>query len=143
MNCQTINNGHDTHVLEECATKGRGHLHPTKDPQAYRAPVDVYESTDEYILIADMPGTAPDDIEIVIDGTSLEITGTVQDRYATLGRAIRQEYGVGDYHRHIRIGKGVNADGITAVYREGILRVNLPRQAESTPRTVQVKEDRS
>ena len=143
MNCQTINYGHDTHTQYDSATKVRGHLHPTKDPQAYRAPVDVYESTDEYILFADMPGTSPDDIEIVIDGSTLEITSTVRNRYATLGRAISREYGVGDYHRHIRMGKGVNADGITAVYRDGILRVNLPRHAESIRRMVQVNEDRS
>jgi len=137
MYCQTINHEHDH------ATKGRGHLHPTKDPQAYRAPVDVYESTDEYILLADMPGTTRDDIDIVIDGGMLEITGRVPDRYASLGRVTSREYGVGDYHRHIRIGKGVNADGITAVYREGMLRITMPRQAESVRRTIEVNEDRS
>ena len=137
MNYQAMNYGHDS------ATKGRGHLYSTRDFQAFRAPVDVYESTDEYILLADMPGTTPDDIEIVIDGGTLEITGTVRDRYASLGRAISREYGVGDYHRHIRIGKGVNADGITAVYRDGILRLNLPRQAESIQRTIQVNEVQS
>ena len=144
MNTNTLINDHTTHAQHQNggALQGRGQRHPAKNPQNYRAPVDVYEAKDRFIVLADMPGTTSDDIEIVIDGNMLEITGTVSDRYTTLGRAIHQEYGIGDYHRHFRIGSGIDAEEITATYRDGILHVNLPKQSVVQPRTVHV-EDRS
>ena len=142
MNNATHTRSNGTSVQNVSAFQERGSMHPTKNPQSYRAPVDVYEAKDRFIVLADMPGTTSDDIEIVIDGNMLEITGTVSDRYTTLGRAIHQEYGIGDYHRHFRIGSGIDAEEITATYRDGILHVNLPKQSVVQPRTVHV-EDRS
>ena len=144
MNTNTLTNEQTTHAHHQHggALQERGHRHPAKNPQTYRAPVDVYEAKDRFIVLADMPGTTSEDIEIVIDGNMLEIASTVSDRYATLGRAIHQEYGIGDYHRHFRIGSGIDAEEITATYRDGILNVNLPKQTAVLPRTVHV-EDRS
>ena len=143
-NTNTLINDQTTHAHQRHggALQGRDLRHPAKNPQNYRAPVDVYEAKDRFIVLADMPGTTSDDIEIVIDANMLEITGKVNDRYATLGRAIHQEYGIGDYHRHFRIGSGIDAEDITAIYRDGILHVNLPKQTAVQPRTVHV-EDRS
>ena len=144
MNTNTLTNEQSINARHRDggALQGQGQRHPAKNPQNYRAPVDVYEAKDRFIVLADMPGTTSDDIEIVIDANMLEITGKVSDRYTTLGRAIHQEYGIGDYHRHFRIGSGINADEITATYRDGILNVNLPKQSSVQTRTVHV-EDRS
>ena len=142
MNNATHTRSNGTSVQNVSAFQERGSMHPTKNPQSYRAPVDVYEAKDRFIVLADMPGTTSDDIELVIDGNMLEITGLVLDRYATLGRGIHQEYGIGNYHRHFRIGSGINAEEISAVYRDGILNVNLPKQTPVQPRTVHV-DDRS
>jgi HSP20 family protein len=142
MNNATLTTTHDTQTQLKSAFQERSSTHPAKNPQSYRAPVDVYEAKDRFIVLADMPGTTSDDIELVIDGNMLEITGLVTDRYATLGKGLRQEYGIGDYHRHFRIGSGINADEISAVYRDGILNVNLPKQMPIQPRTVHV-DDRS
>ena len=121
--------------------QARGNQYLAKNPHTYRAPVDVYEANDRFIVLADMPGTSPDGIEITVDGNMLEMTGTVVDRYDQLGTTSRQEYGLGDFHRHFRIGSGIATEDITATYRDGILTVSLPKQPTIQPRKVQVMED--
>ena len=111
-----------------------------KHPHTFRAPVDVYEAEDRFIVLADMPGTTPEDIEINVDGSTLEMTGAVADRYGELGSISRQEYGLGDFHRHFRVGTGIATDQITASYSDGILTVNLPKHPVVEPRRVQVTE---
>lgn len=141
INTNTKNDTNDTlHARDERAFQDRGHQHPAKDPQSYRTPVDVYEANDRFIVLADMPGTASDSIEITVDGNSLEISGKVEDRYEQLGSVTHQEYGIGDYHRYFRIGSGIVADDITATYSEGILKMSLPKQNTVKTRTVQVVE---
>ena len=141
MTIINTNTKNDTlHAQDERVYQERGHQHPAKDPQSYRTPVDVYEANDQFIVLADMPGTSPDSIEITVDGNSLEISGKVEDRYEQLGSVTHQEYGIGDYHRHFRIGSGIVADDITAIYSEGILKMSLPKQNTVKTRTVQVVE---
>ena len=63
--------------------------HASKQPQYYRAPIDVHENEESFTIVADMPGSTADGIEISVEDNSLEITGKVQDRYSDLGRVLR------------------------------------------------------
>ena len=111
----------------------------TKRPQNYRAPVDVYETDAEFRVIADMPGACSEGIAISVEDNTLTIDAEVRDRYSALGRLRHQEYGVGDYHRSFRIGDGIDADSITASYRDGILEVKLPKAEAVRPRKIDIK----
>lgn len=110
-----------------------------KRPQNYRAPVDVYETETEFRVIADMPGTCSDCIEISVEDNMLTIDAEVASRYDTLGTTRHQEYGVGDFHRSFRIGDGINADAIAATYSDGVLSVSLPKADAIKPRKIDIK----
>ncbi|MDP7029511.1 MAG: Hsp20/alpha crystallin family protein [Phycisphaerales bacterium] len=112
-----------------------------KRPQNYRAPVDVYETEAEFRVLADMPGARSETIEISVEDNMLTITAEVADRYGDLGEMRFQEYGVGDFHRSFRIGDGVDADAISAVYRDGVLEVTLPKAAAVKSRRIDIKTD--
>ena len=141
MNNYTSNNQvQDTVTPIACCQAGECRT-TAKHPHTYRAPVDVYETEDRFIVIADMPGTTPEDIELNVDGSTLEMTGTVTDRYGELGSVSRQEYGLGDYHRHFRVGTGIATEQITATYSDGILTVNLPKQPVVEPRRIEITEN--
>ena len=131
-----------THNTTCCGTDSRDCCTTTdtiKRPQNYRAPVDVYETDTEFRVIADMPGTCSEQIEISVEDNTLTIDAEVSDRYATLGDVRHQEYGVGDFHRSFRIGDGVNADGITATYCDGVLNVTLPKAEARKPRRIDIE----
>ena len=112
-----------------------------KRPQNYRAPVDVYETEKDFRVTADMPGTCSEQIEISADDNMLVIDAEVLNRYDTLGTTRHQEYGVGDFHRSFRIGDGINADSITATYRDGVLSVSLSKAEAIKPQKIDIKDE--
>jgi len=115
--------------------------HASKQPQYYRAPIDVHENEESFTIVADMPGSTADGIEISVEDNSLEITGKVQDRYSDLGRVLHQEYGIGDSHRRFRIGDGIDVARIEATCKNGILTVRLPKSATVQARTIEVRAE--
>ncbi|MDP7070086.1 MAG: Hsp20/alpha crystallin family protein [Phycisphaerales bacterium] len=110
-----------------------------KRTQNYRAPVDVYETDSTFTVIADMPGTCSDCISISVENNMLTIDAEVRPRYDTLGTLRHEEYGVGDFHRSFRIGDGINAEGIEAAYRNGVLEVTLPKAEAVVPRKIDIR----
>jgi len=113
----------------------------SKQPQYYRAPTDVYETDDMFMIVADMPGAMADGIEISVEDNTLEVTGKVSNRYEHLGRVLHREYGIGDFHRRFRIGDGIDASQISATCKEGILTVRLPKMASVQARTIEVRAE--
>jgi len=55
------------------------------------------------------------------------------------GRAVRQEYGIGNYRRSFRLGDGFDGSAISADYRRGMLTIRVPRLAAVRPRKVEVR----
>jgi HSP20 family molecular chaperone IbpA len=110
-----------------------------KRPQNYRAPVDVFETDAAFRVLADMPGACSDSIEISVEDNMLTITAKVENRYDGLGRLNHQEYGVGDFHRSFRIGDGIDAESINAIYRDGVIEVTLPKAEAVKPRRIDIR----
>ena len=115
--------------------------HGTKRPQYYRAPIDVHENDTQFTIVADMPGTTAEGIEISVEDNTLEVRGKVTNRYQDLGRVLHQEYGIGDFHRRFRIGDGIDASQINATCKDGILTVRLPKAASVQARTIEVSAE--
>ena len=126
--CDLVENGNDA-----CQV--------TKRAQFYRSPVDVFETESSFTIMADMPGTNPDEIEISVENQTLEITGKVDDRYEGLGRVSYREYGLGDFHRRFRIGDGIDVSGIEATMKDGVLTVSLPKWNVASARTIEVRAE--
>jgi HSP20 family protein len=110
-----------------------------KRTQNYRAPVDVFETNATFRVLADMPGACLDSIEISVEDNMLTITAKVENRYDGLGTLNYQEYGVGDFHRSFRIGDGIDAESINAIYRDGVLEVTLPKTEAVKPRRIDIR----
>ena len=110
-----------------------------KRPQSYRAPVDVFETNATFRVLADMPGACSDSIQISVEDNMLTITAKVENRYDGLGKLNHQEYGVGDFHRSFRIGDGINAECINAIYRDGVLEVTLPKAESVKSRRIDIR----
>jgi HSP20 family protein len=113
----------------------------TTEPQAgltYRPHVDVSDRGTEVVLVADMPGATAGTIDVTFEDGVLSLHGTVAPR-PPVGRAIRQEYGIGNYRRALRLGEGFDGAGIAATYSEGVLTIRVPRLATVLPRKVEVR----
>jgi len=107
--------------------------------RTYLPPVDILEQDDKLLLLADMPGVKPDDLEVTYERGQLTIHGRVQPRQDDNTDFILREYGVGDFYRVFQIGEGIDAERIEAELKNGVLTLHLPKVQEVVPRKIAVK----
>jgi HSP20 family protein len=103
-----------------------------------RPRVDILESDQEILLLADMPGVKPPDVDVRFENGELTIHGRRTPSHAGR-RRILWEYEPAHYHRAFRLAEEVAADKIEAEIKNGILRVRLPKAEAAKPRRIVVK----
>jgi len=124
--------------LEREINQMLGHL---RNPGASRAASGLYFGEDEGNLYVEAiaPGLKSDAIEITFDQGVLEIKGNRDAAPSDVTRAMHQERPSGEYLRRVKLRTPVNADGIQASYKDGILNVTLPKSEAAKPRRIEVQ----
>ena len=111
----------------------------TRECRCFVPRTDIYEVEDEIILALDMPGINENAFEITLEKNILNVKGYAQiedpDEY-TLTLA---EYETGDYERSFRVSDEIAKDKIEAVYKDGVLRLTLPKAEQAKARKIAVK----
>ena len=100
---------------------------------------DIHENDTTVIIIADMPGVVTDGVNVQVHGDVLTMSGRSSVAEPERSTALWREYAARDYERAFRLGQAVDADRITAVIKDGVLRVELPKRAAATPHQITVK----
>ena len=108
--------------------------------RTYIPQVDIVEKDDRLLLLADMPGVKPDQVNISYEGGELTIHGKVEPRQnpAETNFMLR-EYGVGDFYRAFQVGEGIDSSKIEAESKDGVLTLHLPKTKDAVPRKITVK----
>lgn len=115
----------DLQAREKMEVKAAGES--TRDVPVYIPAVDIYESADALILVADMPGVKPENVSIDIHDNQLILRGTVSLEESGKERILIQEYGVGDYSREFSLGRTIDQSKIEAGMKDGVLTLTLPK----------------
>ena len=110
---------------------------PQTEP-TFRPDVDICDCGAELLIVADVPGAAPDAIDVSFDDGVLTVRAPVAARPLP-GRALQQDYGIGDYARSFKLGEGFDASLISAECRRGVLEIHVPRLASVRPRKIAVR----
>lgn len=110
----------------------------TQGGPTYRPRIDIWESEDELVLYADLPGVAPDDLEIQFENRELRIHGTVKPRHQNTN-FVDGEYGIGDFYRTFTIGEAVDTEKISAELNDGVLALHLPKTEAVRPRRIEIR----
>lgn len=106
---------------------------------AFTPAVDIFERDETTVITADMPGVAPGDVDVTLERQVLTLRGKVKP-YAPEGyRALSSEYRVGDYVRIFTLSDEIDQAKINAEFKNGVLRLELPRSAETKPKKILVK----
>ncbi len=97
---------------------------------------DIKEHENNYELIVDLPGFNKDNINISIENGYLEISAktTTDKEENEKGKYLRRERFVGEYKRSFYVGDNVTEDEIKASFKNGILKINVPKITEN-PKT--------
>lgn len=102
-------------------------------------PVNLYELDDEYLLTAELPATRPEDLELTIADGILTIKGrrTALDDIPE-DKFRRQERPRGEWQRALSLPDRIEEERLSAEFSNGILKVHLPKAAETAPRQIRV-----
>jgi len=111
----------------------------TRGEQFYRPNVDILESADELVLVADLPGVKPEEVDIRFEQGELTIHGRVNPRYNEGTKFLLNEYGMGDFYRTFRVSEHVDSTRIRAEYHDGVLLLHLPKVEAVKPRKIAVQ----
>ena len=123
----------------DCRESHESGQHVKTGSVRYQPPMDVYQFEDRYEVVLDMPGATAEQIAASIDGDVLTVEARVNHRFGDGIKPLHAEYGVGDFHRQVRIGEDIDAERLSAKYEHGVLTVWLPKRPERQPRRIQVK----
>ena len=102
--------------------------------------VDIKEEDTQYKIIADIPGVNPDDIEVKMEDAVLSIKGERQSESSENREGYKRVERVrGSFLRRFSMPDTVDADGITARSKDGVLEVVIPKQAKVLPKRIKVE----
>jgi len=110
---------------------------PAEGERAYRLPLDAYVTPEEIVIVANMPGVKPENVEITLEGDTLTIKG---ERPAPMENVdyVLQERPYGLFQRTLNINIPVDSGKAEAKYESGLLILTVPKAEASKPKTIQV-----
>ena len=103
--------------------------------------LDLYQNNDNAVAVIELPGMRKEDIEISLHDGTLAISGERKRETSNGEKAERTERYVGKFRRSIALPTRVNANKVSATYRDGILTVTLPKAEVAKPKQIQVTVD--
>ncbi len=103
--------------------------------------VNLYETADAYVLTAELPGVAPDEIQVSLEGSTVTLQGERKidfptDQDSSLHRRERQ---AGSFRRAFELPAAIDGDQVEAVHKNGVLQLRLPKSPEHQPRQIDVQ----
>jgi HSP20 family protein len=106
---------------------------------SWTPPIDVYETADSYIVSAEVPGLARDQVELSMADSRLTIRGERADRGADNVHYHQVERGHGAFARTFEFNDKVDADAVTADLANGVLTITLPKLPATPRRKIDVR----
>jgi len=102
--------------------------------------LNVYDDKDKLVVTAEIPGIDPAKLELTVLENSLTLAGKREDETQTEDHQyFRRERTVGEFKRTITLSEKVDTTAVTASYKNGILRIELPKAQVAKARAIEVK----
>lgn len=101
--------------------------------------VDIKEEDKRFMILADIPGVDPKEIEISMDKGILSIKGERSyENKSENGKLTRVERSYGTFYRRFALPDSADAEGISADGKHGVLEISIPKKPETTPRRIAI-----
>ena len=107
---------------------------------AWTPSVDVFEDQDGLHIYAELPGVEMKDIDLQIEGNTLSLRGErklERDEDKQGYHLVERVYG--GFQRSFTLPPTVDVEHVTAEHKDGVLKIRLPKKAESKPRQIKVQ----
>jgi len=108
-------------------------------PGAWQPPLDLIEETGRYVVRADLPGVAPEDVNVSVEKDHLVLNGERRnDQGVARDSYLRIERPRGRFSVRLRLPASVDTQRIEASQHHGVLELLLPKRREETAGTIEV-----
>jgi HSP20 family protein len=111
----------------------------TRTGKVYLPAVDIYETDQDVVLVADMPGVDENSVDVSLEKNVLTIYGRVEPQVPAGHTLAYAEYRIGDYQRSFTISNSINWERIEGVVKNGVLRLTLPKAGPASTKKILVK----
>ena len=102
--------------------------------------VDIKEDSEKFVLLADIPGVKPEDIDISMENGVLTIKGEKKTEAKTEQEGYKRvERTYGSFYRRFSLPDTANADAISAKSRLGVLEIVIPKREAVKPKKINVE----
>lgn len=116
-----------------------GELEHTRAQQCFVPKTDIYETEDEIVVVADIPGADEKSVDVTLEKNILSINAYVEPKLPEGYTLTYEEFCTGDYQRSFRISSEVDRDKIKASVSNGELYLHLPKAAAAKAKKIPVK----
>ena len=104
-------------------------------------PVDVFERNGNVVVKAELPGIAPDKVEVTVEGGELRISGEREEEHEVKEEHYyRSERSFGRMYRAVTLPDNCDTEHITASTKDGVIEVTIPKKAAATAHKIEVKK---
>jgi HSP20 family protein len=111
----------------------------TSDRPVFVPPADIYETRDNIVVLAEMPGVGPDGVDITLERRVLTVRGRNAGNEHTGHQRVYSEYADGDYERVFTLSENIARERIEATLKDGVLHLVLPKAETAKPRKIELK----
>jgi HSP20 family protein len=126
--------------FDQPAQSGRGN----STTRRWLPAMDLVETSDYYLLRADLPGLSDGDVNIQLEDNVLTLSGERKSEHEERQDGYyRLERGFGSFTRSLTLPDGVDPDSIQAHFDRGVLAIRIPKPEQKKPRTVQISLGRT
>ena len=101
-------------------------------------PVNVFQSGDDFILIAELPGVDKKDLDVRVKGGEVQLSGKKSIDRAEDASIHRRERVSGDFNRTLTLRADIDSERVEAELKDGVLKVFLPRAERAKARSVKI-----
>jgi len=128
-------------VERDEAAPTRAETEATRQVRQFVPDVDIHETDDSLVLLADVPGVKGDQLTVRLEKNVLTIHGRVEALDAGARSLIHAEYETGDYYRVFSLSDEIDQDRIDAKLKNGVLTLRLPKAARAKARKIDVSTE--
>lgn len=129
----------ETSTLEKRTAEAPNGVERLSTRKTFMPRTDIYETPESVVVIADMPGVNEKSVDITLEQNVLTIVGTVTPVDPAGHGLSYAEYEIGDYQRVFTLSDDVDQEGISAVVKQGVLRLTLPKTVPAKAKKIAVK----
>jgi HSP20 family protein len=109
---------------------------------AWKPVVDIYDKDDAIVIHAELPGVKKEEVSIEVKDNVLTIQGERADvKEVNEDSYFRKERIFGSFQRSFTLPSAINPENIKAVFKDGVLQIEIPKPEEQKPKQIEVKSE--